>query len=63
MKRLLSAALLKQQKAQGKTINLASHSAADIAQACDMVYEMADGSRALAELAQGLQDEVMKFKI
>lgn len=47
MKRLLSAALLKQQKAQGKTINLASHSAADIAQACDMVYEMADGSLAL----------------
>ena len=28
-----------------------------------MVNEMADGSRALAELAQGLQDEVMKFKI
>ena len=28
-----------------------------------MVHEMADGSRALAELAQGLQDEVMKFKI
>ena len=28
-----------------------------------MVHEMADGIRALAELAQGLQDEVMKFKI
>lgn len=28
-----------------------------------MVHEMADGSRALAELAQSLQDEVMKFKI
>ena len=28
-----------------------------------MVHEMADGSRALAELAQGLQNEVMKFKI
>ena len=40
-------ALLKQQKAKGKTIILASHSAADIAQACDVVYEMADGSLAL----------------
>ena len=28
-----------------------------------MVHEMADGSRALAELAQGLQNEVMKFRI
>lgn len=44
-------ALLKQQKAQGKTIILASHSAADIAQACDMVYEMADGSLALVSKA------------
>ena len=36
--------LLKQQKAQGKTILLASHSAADIQQACDVVYEMTNGS-------------------
>lgn len=36
-------ALLQQQKAQGKTIILASHSAADIAQACDVVYEMEAG--------------------
>ncbi len=36
-------ALLQEQKAQGKTIILASHSAADIAQACDVVYEMEDG--------------------
>lgn len=35
--------LLQQQKAQGKTIILASHSAADIAQACDVVYEMTGG--------------------
>lgn len=35
--------LLQKQKAQGKTIILASHSAADIAQACDVVYEMSDG--------------------
>ena len=28
-----------------------------------MVNEMANGSRALAGLAQGLQNEVMKFKI
>lgn len=40
-------ALLKQQKAQGKTIILASHSAADIAQACDVVYEMAGGRLAM----------------
>ncbi len=39
--------LLKQQKAQGKTIILASHSAADIAQACDVVYELTDGSLSL----------------
>lgn len=36
-------ALLQEQKAQGKTIILASHSAADIAQACDVVYEMEGG--------------------
>lgn len=36
--------LLQQQKAQGKTIILASHSAFDIQQACDMVYEMTNGS-------------------
>lgn len=35
--------LLQQQKAQGKTIILASHSAMDIAQACDIVYEMNKG--------------------
>lgn len=36
--------LLQQQKAQGKTIILASHSASDIQQACDVVYEMTNGS-------------------
>ena len=36
-------ALLQEQKTQGKTIILASHSAADIAQACDVVYEMESG--------------------
>lgn len=35
--------LLKELKLQGKTIILASHSAADIALACDVVYEMKDG--------------------
>lgn len=35
--------LLQKQKAQGKTIILASHSAADIQQACDVVYEMTNG--------------------
>ncbi len=35
--------LLQQQKNQGKTIILASHSAADIQQACDVVYEMNGG--------------------
>lgn len=35
--------LLQNQKKQGKTIILASHSATDIAQACDIVYEMTDG--------------------
>lgn len=39
-------ALLQEQKAQGKTIILASHSAADIAQACDVVYEMERGNLA-----------------
>lgn len=36
-------ALLKRLKSQGKTIILASHSAADISLACDVVYEMKDG--------------------
>ncbi|MEG1015135.1 MAG: ATP-binding cassette domain-containing protein, partial [Clostridia bacterium] len=36
-------ALLQSLKADGKCILLASHSAADIAQACDIVYEMQDG--------------------
>ena len=35
--------LLQRLKEQGKTIILASHSAADIAQACDMTFEMQDG--------------------
>lgn len=35
--------LLKQWKGEGKTILLASHNSADIAQACDFVYEMQDG--------------------
>ncbi len=39
-------ALLQEQKVQGKTIILASHSAADIAQACDVVYEMEAGKLA-----------------
>ena len=37
-------ALLQDQKAHGKTIILASHSAADIEQACDVVYEMHNGT-------------------
>ena len=37
-------ALLQDQKARGKTIILASHSAADIEQACDVVYEMGNGT-------------------
>ncbi len=36
--------LLQRQKAQGKTIILASHSASDIQQACDVIYEMTNGS-------------------
>ena len=36
-------ALLRQFRETGKTILLASHSAADIAKACDIVYEMEDG--------------------
>ncbi|MEG0494528.1 MAG: ATP-binding cassette domain-containing protein [Clostridia bacterium] len=36
--------LLQQWKAQGKTILLASHSAADIEKACDVVYEMENGN-------------------
>lgn len=35
--------LLQNQKNQGKVIILASHSASDISQACDVVYEMIDG--------------------
>ena len=36
-------ALLRQFREAGKTILLASHSAADIAKACDIVYEMEAG--------------------
>lgn len=36
-------AILQKFKAEGKTIILASHSAADIQKACDVVYEMVDG--------------------
>lgn len=36
-------ALLQSLKAQGRCILLASHSAADIAQACDIVYELHEG--------------------
>lgn len=36
-------ALLQNLKAEGKCILLASHSAADIAQACDIVYELQNG--------------------
>ena len=43
--------LLQQQKAQGKTIILASHSAMDIAQACDIVYEMNKGSLKQVDVA------------
>lgn len=35
--------LLQRFKAQGKTVLLASHSAEDIARACDVIYEMEDG--------------------
>ena len=35
--------LLSRLKAQGKCILLASHSAYDIAQACDQVFELRDG--------------------
>lgn len=41
--------LLQQFKAQGKTIILASHSAADIEKACDAVYEMEDGRLTLVQ--------------
>lgn len=37
-------ALLQGQKAQGRVMLLASHSAADIAEACDVVYEMNAGA-------------------
>ena len=42
--------LLQHQKAQGKTIILASHSAADIKQACDLVYEMHHGALHLSDV-------------
>ena len=35
--------LLQRFKAQNKTVLLASHSAEDIARACDVIYEMEDG--------------------
>ena len=35
--------LLQHFKAQNKTVLLASHSAEDIARACDVIYEMEDG--------------------
>lgn len=41
-------ALLQGFKRQGKTILLASHSAADIGKACDAVYEMRDGALSLS---------------
>lgn len=40
--------LLQKFKAQGKIIILASHSAADIQKACDVVYEMENGELTLA---------------
>lgn len=40
--------LLQKFKAEGKTIILASHSAADIEKACDVVYEMEDGDLHIA---------------
>ena len=40
-------ALLQTQKAEGKCILLASHSAADIEKACDIVYEMENGQLTL----------------
>ena len=48
-------ALLQALKEQGKTILLASHSAADIAQACDVVYEFQQGK--LAEQPSAHQDD------
>lgn len=41
--------LLQKFKAEGKTIILASHSAADIEKACDVVYEMEDGDLHIAK--------------
>ena len=41
--------LLQQFKSNGKTIILASHSAADIEKACDVVYEMEKGGLALTQ--------------
>ena len=48
-------ALLKHLKEQKKTIILASHSAFDIEQACDVVYEMQNGQ--LAEIVQSQTEE------
>lgn len=44
--------LLQRLKAEGRTIILASHSAADIGQACDRVYDMADGKLNLRNMAK-----------
>lgn len=41
--------LLQRFKAQDKTVLLASHSAEDIARACDVIYEMEDGKLRLAK--------------
>lgn len=41
--------LLQRFKAQDKTVLLASHSAEDIARACDVIYEMEDGELHLAK--------------
>ena len=51
-----------EQLSQSTAVEAESVSAATEEQTA-MVHEMADGSRALAELAQGLQNEVMKFRI
>ena len=44
--------LLQRLKAEGRTIILASYSAADIGQACDRVYDMADGKLNLRNTAK-----------
>lgn len=43
--------LLQEQKQQGKCILLASHSAADIAQACDVIYTFDKGNISIQESA------------